>query len=199
MDIYATYRLRGALLTAVAVAALTLGGWWWQQQAPEASTGAGAVPGGHPADSYQWLDPVTGGVASGLSGAASAVLVDPRTGAVFDEDEPPATGSAAPDRWWLGGTEPVWTESARLSPGGAVARQTRMGRGERHLLSLRCTGPGELLVAVSGARSAAPMTVNCDGGQVMMELVGTGAGARLSFSPAGSEPVQIEARLAASG
>ncbi|MFI7548712.1 hypothetical protein ACIBQ2_03105 [Micromonospora sediminimaris] len=197
MNVDAIHRLRGALLAAVAVAALTLGGWWWRVAAPEAQTGVG-LPS---AVTYWRGNPVTGGTVSELPHATSSVLVDARTGAVAGADdgpaERPATGSAAPSGWYVGGTELVWTESARLGSGAAVVRQTRMERGERHLLRLRCTGPGELLVAVAGARSAAPMTVGCDGGQVMMELTGIGAAARLSFSPAGSEPVQIEARLIA--
>ncbi|MBQ1052096.1 hypothetical protein KBX50_27025 [Micromonospora sp. C51] len=201
MDVDAIHRLRGALLTAVAVVALTLGGWWWRVAAPEAQTGVGLAPGGSSAVTSWRENPVTGGTVSEVPNAASSVLVDARTGAVVGVDdgpaERPATGSAAPSGWYVGGTELVWTESARLSSGAAIVRQTRMERGERHLLRLRCTGPGELLVAVAGARSAAPMTVGCDGGQVMMELTGTGAAARLSFSPAGSEPVQIEARLIA--
>ncbi|MEV4710497.1 hypothetical protein [Micromonospora sp. NPDC049374] len=201
MDVDATHRLRGALLAAAAVAALTLGGWWWQIAAPEWPTGAGLAPDGSSSVTYWREDPVTGDTVPELPNATSSVLVDARTGAVAGTHDGPAqrtvTGSAGSSGWRAGGTDLVWTESARLSSGGAVVRQTRMERGERHLLRLRCTGPGELLVAVSGARSAAPMTVGCDGGQVMMELAGTGAAARLSFSPAGSEPLQIEARLIA--
>jgi hypothetical protein len=200
MDVDAIHRLRGALLAAAAVAALTLGGWWWRVAAPEAQTGVGLAPGGSSAGTYWRENSVTAGTVSEPPHATSPILVDPRTGAVVGADDGPAerpTGSAASSGWWAGGTELVWTESARLGSGAAVIRQTRMERGERHLLRLRCTGPGELLVAVSGARSAAPMTVGCDGGQVLMDLTGTGAAARLSFSPAGSEPVQIEARLIA--
>ncbi|MCZ7419410.1 MULTISPECIES: hypothetical protein [unclassified Micromonospora] len=195
MDVDAIHQLRGALLAAVGVGVLTLGGWWWQVQAPQARSDTGVVPGGSSSATYWRENPVTGAV---VPEPTSSVLVDPRTGAVVGTDGPPVDGtvtSSAVADGWRGATEAVWTESARLSPGGAVVRQTRLERGERHLLWLRCTGPGELLVAVSGARSAAPMTVGCDGGQVLMELTGTGAAARLSFSPAGSQPVQIEARL----
>ncbi|GIJ21802.1 hypothetical protein [Micromonospora lutea] len=191
-------RLRGVVLAAVGVAALTLGGWWWLVQAPQASSGGGAAPGGSSAATSWREDLATGEFVREFPSATSSVLLDERTGAVVGvsgEPVEPAGSSRSGDA--RVGAELVWTELARLSSGGGVVRQTRMGSGERHLLRLRCTGPGELLVAVDGARSAAPMTVDCDGDRVAMELTGTGAAARLSFSPAGSEPVQVEARLIA--
>ncbi|MBQ1024399.1 hypothetical protein [Micromonospora sp. C95] len=197
MDVDAIHRLRGALLAAVGVAVLTLGGWWWQVQAPQAQTGLGVAPGGSSSATYWRENPATVAV---VPEPASTIVIDPRTGTVVGADGGPVDGtvpSSAVADGWRGANDLVWAESARLSSGGAVVRQTRLERDERHLLWLRCTGPGELLVAVSGARSAAPMTVGCDGGQVLMELTGTGAAARLSFSPAGSQPVQIEARLVA--
>ncbi|WBB55404.1 hypothetical protein [Verrucosispora sp. WMMD573] len=193
MDVDAIHRLRGALLAGVAVAVLALGGWWWRAEAPQAQTGVGLAPGGSSAAPDWRQNPVTGAV---VPEPTSRIVIDPGTGAVIAPADGTVTSSGVADGW-RSANDLVWTESARLSSGGAVVRQTLLERGERHLLWLRCTGPGELLVAVSGARSAAPMTVGCDGGQVLMELTGTGAAARLSFSPAGSQPVQIEARLVA--
>ncbi|MGC5050325.1 hypothetical protein ACLQ2S_02545 [Micromonospora sp. DT48] len=193
MFVDAEHRLRGVLLAAVGVAALALGGWWWQTQTPEASSDGSAAPGGSSAV-VQWRDYQEPGELVREAPAASAhMLIDERTGAVVrlhDEPMEPA-GSTRPR------SDLVWTEQARLPAGGGVVRQARMGPGERHLLRLRCTGPGELLVAVAGARSAAPITVACDGGLVTMEITGSGGPARLSFSPAGSESVEVEARLIA--
>ncbi|MEV2238935.1 hypothetical protein [Micromonospora sp. NPDC049891] len=199
MDVDVTHRLRGALLAAVGVAALILGGWWWRVQAPEVPSGGDVAPGGSSAATYWRENQVTGEIVREHPGATATLLVDAHTGAVVGASGGPVdpVGTTRPGGTRTSGAELVWTEQVRLSSGGAVVRQTRMGSGERHLLRLSCTGPGELLIAVSGARSAAPMTVACDGGLVMMELTGTGAPARLSFSPAGSQPVQVEARLIA--
>lgn len=204
MDVDAAHRLRGALLATVGVAALALGGWWWRAEAPTsgpvgASADAGIAPDRASAAGYRPEELASDVRVRVQPGATSSFLVDARTGAVIGsggESEETVSGSARPGGWRSGG-ELVWTERARLSSGGAVVRQTRIEHGERHLLRFSCTGPGELLVAVAGARSAAPMTVGCDGGLAIMELTGTGAPARLSFSPAGSEPIQIEARLIA--
>ncbi|GIJ37656.1 hypothetical protein [Micromonospora andamanensis] len=198
MDVDAIHRLRGALLVAVGVVALTLGGWWWRVQAPE-TPGGGVAPGGSSAATYWREDQVTGEIVREFPGVAASVLVDARTGAaagVGGESRGPADATR-PGWSHASGAELVWTERARLSSGVTVVRQTQMASGERHLLRLSCTGPGELLVAVRGARSAAPMTVACDGGLILVEVTGTGAPVRLSFSPAGSDPIQVEARLIA--
>ncbi|MDG4794317.1 hypothetical protein [Micromonospora sp. WMMD1082] len=183
MDVDAAHRQRGALLAAVGAVALALGGWWWQTEAPTP-----APPG------------VLGGVEVVRDGSSSASYWT-RTGAVIGTSGATvgsaAAGAGRPGRWRVGGGDPVWTERARLGSGDAVVRYNRIANGERHLLRFSCTGPGELLVGVRGARAAAPMTVGCDGAVAMMEITGTGAPVWVSFSLAGSQPVQVEARLIA--
>ncbi|GAB3856329.1 hypothetical protein GCM10029963_52460 [Micromonospora andamanensis] len=80
MDVDAIHRLRGALLVAVGVVALTLGGWWWRVQAPE-TPGGGVAPGGSSAATYWREDQVTGEIVREFPGVAASVLVDARTGA----------------------------------------------------------------------------------------------------------------------
>ncbi|MBX7264873.1 hypothetical protein KIF24_01575 [Micromonospora sp. Llam7] len=205
MNVDAAGRLRGALLAGAGVAALVLGGWWWQAEAPSparpgALAGVGVSPDGFPLPaSYRPENRATGAMVRDDPDAASSYLVvDPRTGAVVGRGETGTAGvapdAAATGRWPRDG-EVVWTERALLDAGAAVVRQTRISHDERHLLWFSCTGPGELLVVVAGARAADPMTVGCDGAMATTEVIGTGAAMRVSFSPAGADPVEVEARL----
>lgn len=89
----------------------------------------------------------------------------------------------------------VWTDRASLSAGSALVREARLTRGERNLLIFSCTGPGELLVTVIGARAADPLTVGCDGTVITTEMTGTGAPVTVSFSTAGAASLMLLARL----
>lgn len=197
VDVDPSYRLRGALLVGVGVAALALGGWWWRVEAP-ASPPAGDRLG----ESSLREDPVDWttfrqepGASSSivLDSATGAVLVDPRTGqvvgSVVESDAGRGAGRDA------GRRAVVWTERASLSAGTALAREARIGRDERKLLIFSCTGPGELLVTVIGARAADPLTVGCDGTVITTEMTGTGANVTVSFSTAGAASLQLVARL----
>ncbi|TCB98981.1 hypothetical protein E0H26_06100 [Micromonospora zingiberis] len=205
MDVDPCYRLRGALLAGVGVVALVVGGWWWRAEAPApAPTGVGVASDGSLLATYWQEDPVSGtmfrqdpGASSlVLDSATGAVLVDPRTGAVLQSAG--AGGDAARGAGREGSRrDVVWTERASLSEGTAVVRAARIGRDERHLLMFSCTGPGELLVTVVGARAADPLTVGCDGAVTTTEMTGSGAPVQVSFSTAGSAPLQLVARLVA--
>ncbi|GIJ75591.1 hypothetical protein SAMN05443287_114129 [Micromonospora phaseoli] len=199
MDVDVSHRLRGTVLVGGAVVALTLGGWWWQAQAPPTLTGAGvAAQGSSTAATYWREDPVTGVMTPEHPDGASFFRVDPGTGGLIGEIDNTAGGTVSDlsGRGWAGG-EVVWTERVELGPGAAVVRQTRIAHDERHLLTFTCTGPGDLLVVVTGARAADPLTAACDGAVATTEVIGTGASVRVALSPAGAAAVKVQARLIA--
>ncbi|MBL6278648.1 hypothetical protein JMF97_21035 [Micromonospora fiedleri] len=201
MDVDAIYRLRGALLVGVGVVALALGGWWWRVEAP-ASPPAGERLEAASEDSFWQEDRIDRSRFRQEPGASSsiviesttgAVLVDPHTGQVIgtvsESDAGPGAGRG------IGRQAAVWTERASLDAGTALARESRLDRGERNVLIFSCTGPGELLVTVVGARAGDPMTVGCDGTVITTEMVGTGANVTVLFSTAGAASLQLVARL----
>ncbi|RIV31675.1 hypothetical protein [Micromonospora radicis] len=210
MDIDPGHRLRGALLVGVGVGALALGGWWWQTEAPTPLP-AGAQVAAAPDGGTHWPgDPVTGNLFRQDPGAASTlvldaatggVLVDPRTGAVLPSVGESVGGASAADRQGVArpgnrGTV-VWSDEATLSDGMGVVRLARIGPAEPHLLRFSCTGPGELLITVTGARAADPLTAGCDGAVVTTEIIGTGAPVQVTFTTAGAAPLKLVARLIA--
>ncbi|PZG17612.1 hypothetical protein C1I95_15160 [Micromonospora craterilacus] len=208
MDGDPTYRLRGVLLAAVGAAALAVGGWWWQAEAPApAPSGLRAdvrvVPDGTPHATELWrVDPGTGVVIAPDAAADSSVLLDAETGTVLRLDGDTEGGAIEPGlgypgAWPPDGRDVLWTERATLGPGEMATRQAQMTDGQVYLLRSTCTGSGELLVVVTGARAGDPMNIGCDGSVVMTEVIGSGDPVQVSFSTAGTEPVQLEAQLAA--
>ncbi len=212
MDVDPAYRLRGALLAAAGVAALAVGGWWWQAAAPApggsgvppgAGSGVGLAPDEPSRTTEVWqVDRRTGSILGADPAAGSTVVLDSGTGAVLRMDGDTEGGAIEPGygypgAWRPGSRTAVWTEHATLDVGESVVRQAQIADGESHLLRFSCTGPGELLVMVAGGRAADPLTAGCDGAVTMTEITGTGGPVRVSFSPAGAEPIQLEAELIA--
>ncbi|MEU6022429.1 hypothetical protein [Micromonospora sp. NPDC047134] len=187
MDVDSLYRLRGALLTGVGVIALVAGGWWWRGEAPAGSDASMTSP-----VSADWQESAAS-ARYDMAPTGSRVMVDPRTGRVVGY----ATESSG-DRGMAregGRGAVVWTDRASLSAGSALVREARLTRGERNLLIFSCTGPGELLVTVIGARAADPLTVGCDGTVITTEMTGTGAPVTVAFSTAGAASLMLVARL----
>ncbi|MEV6811441.1 hypothetical protein [Micromonospora sp. NPDC051296] len=200
------HRLRGVVLAAAGVAALAVGGWWWQAEAPAppaVGAGRGSATDESPRATELWrVDPGTSVVTATDAAADSSVLLDTGTGAVLrlDGDTEGAAiepGFGYPGAVRSGGRDVVWTERPTLRPGEMVVRQAPMADGERHLLRYTCTGPSKLLVVVTGGWAGDPMTLDCDGAVVMTEVIGSGGPVQVSFSTAGTEPVQLEAQLTA--
>ncbi|GAA0378377.1 hypothetical protein GCM10009541_21090 [Micromonospora gifhornensis] len=198
MDVDAISRLRGALLVGIGVAALALGGWWWRAEAP-ASPPAGERTEVASEDAVWQADRSRFRQEPGTSSSiviestTGTVLVDPHTGQVIGSVAESDAGRGAGR-----GTArhaAVWTERASLNAGTALARESRLDRDERNVLVFSCTGPGELLVTVVGARAGDPLTAACDGTVITTEMVGTGANVTVLFSTAGAAPLQLVARL----
>lgn len=183
-------RLRTGVLAGLAVAALATGGWWWRANEPVDPPPAAA------SDSRRQ-------VAVRDSDRALTFRVDPATGAALPVDRPSAVDPVEPfrrydDDGWLDRPDDlVWRERATLTPQRPVTRQADRQYGARHVLQFRCTGPGELLVSVVGARAGDPLTSGCDGSLVTTEVTGRGGPLRVVLSTAGTEPVRVEARLVA--
>ncbi|GIJ30547.1 hypothetical protein Vqi01_57090 [Micromonospora qiuiae] len=206
MNVDGVDRMRGALLAAVGVVALLLAGWWWQAQAPvepPPGTWTGARPGGSPRTAAVWqVDPATGAVVA--VAPAGGDQQDAAGGSVLRLDDDTEEGAVKPSYGYpanrrKGAADELWNESTTLRPGEALIRQTQLADGESQLLRFSCVGPGELLVMVTGARAADPMTVGCDGAVAMIEITGTGVPVGVSFSPAGAAPVGLAARLTGAG
>ncbi|WP_433530168.1 hypothetical protein ACQPYA_28930 [Micromonospora sp. CA-263727] len=206
MDVDPAYRLRGALLAAVGVAALVVGGWWWQGAAPAAGgspverAGDRIAPDGAALATTWLLDAATGAAVQVDPGTGDRFRTEPGTDIVFRLDGDTEGGAIEPGYGYPGarrggGRDVVWTERATLRAGESAVRQAVIDRDVPHLLRFSCTGPGELLVVVAGGRAADPMTAGCDGTVTMTEISGTGGPVRVSFSPAGAEPIHLEAGL----
>ncbi|MDO3703734.1 hypothetical protein Q3W71_18880 [Micromonospora sp. C28SCA-DRY-2] len=190
-------RLRTGVLAGLAVAALVAGGAWWRANAP--ATGplstVPAAPAASPAPRSE--------VVVGDSDRSVTFRVDPVTGAALRLDRQPEPGAVEPfwrydDDGWLDRPDDlIWRERATVTPQRPVTRQTATEYGARHVLQFRCTGPGELLVSVLGARAGDPLTSGCDGSLVTTQAISRGGPLRVTLSAAGAEPVRVEARLIA--
>ncbi|MEV1144417.1 hypothetical protein [Micromonospora sp. NPDC049799] len=171
-------RAGAVVLTVATLVGLVIGGWWWRVNEP--TTGR-VVGTDRPAAS----DPVAVDADSGI-----AYRTDPDTGRVTYVVPPDTDGTA------LGNfPNTVWRERSELAPDDGIVRQARAEEGERHLLQFRCTGPGELLVLVDGARAADPFTAGCNGSTTSTEVTGAGGPFQVSLSTVGVEPLTVEAQL----
>ncbi|NJP35782.1 hypothetical protein [Micromonospora thermarum] len=92
----------------------------------------------------------------------------------------------------------VWRSRATITPGDGLIRRSYARDGDRYLLQFRCTGPGELLIVIDGARYAGPMTSGC-GGPVTTatEVTGVGGPVQISLSTVNDQPVRVAAQLVA--
>ncbi|QGN46506.1 hypothetical protein ACN26Y_09515 [Micromonospora sp. WMMD558] len=188
------YRLRGAVLAVAALALLAAGGAWWTARAPAlAATAAGD------------------GSRTAAGPPGRSVILDPRTGIPLPVADP-ATGRLAPPGWPrptpgtvvervddpLPSADVVWRGRATITPDNGLIRRSYARDGDRYLLQFRCTGPGELLIVIDGARYAGPLTSGC-GGPVTTatEVTGVGGPVQISLSTVNEQPVRVEAQLVA--
>ncbi|MGN9810505.1 hypothetical protein ACTMSW_14230 [Micromonospora sp. BQ11] len=173
-----------AVLTVATLLVLAAGGWWWRVNEPPTGPVVG-TPSTATTDRPAESPPFTVDVDSGI-----AYRTDPDTGRVTLVVPPDTDGTTLhsfPDT--------VWRERSVLTPAEGIVRQARAEAGERHLLQFRCTGPGELLVVVDGARAADPFTAGCNGSTTSTEVTGAGGPFQVSLSAAGAEPLTVEAQL----
>ncbi|MCW3813082.1 hypothetical protein ONA91_01235 [Micromonospora sp. DR5-3] len=197
-------RVRGALLAGLTVAALAAGGWWWQRSAPAlGETGASPSPstGAFLEPGVRLADPDTRRVT--VDPDARRVTVDPETGQVLPGPE------ADPDAGLVVHQEPgaaaevlsshaVWAERSQLAPGdGPLVRQANPSAGERHLLTVSCSGPGTLTVAYSGSdQDGTPLTTTCAETPLARRIDAAGGPLLVRFTVAGGA-VDLDARLVA--
>ncbi|MEU8299255.1 hypothetical protein AB0C04_18475 [Micromonospora sp. NPDC048909] len=194
MRVVAGDRLSAGVLTGATVLALVVGGWWWRANVPvTGSSSDGASPPSPDAERFVSSDSDTGAV----------FHVDPSTGAAFrvdrapdggDPSEPQSRGEDADaDLPWSPNT--FWRERTTLSPERGVTRQSAGEDGVRYLLQGRCSGPGELLLVITGSRSDERSQPTCDGSLQVQVVTGAGSPIRISLTTVDSEPVRIEAQL----
>lgn len=176
-------RVRTALLAGLTVAALAVGGWWWQGSAPvlgQAGPSPSPSASASPSRAVVLLDPATGQVLASVA-PEDAVIVHRAPG------EPPIQGDAVRE---------LWHERSHLEPTGPPrARRSSASGDTRYLLSVRCTGPGAVVVEVFAAwYNPSPRNVRCgEGGQTSV-LEGTGGPLLVRFSAVDGE-LDLDARL----
>ncbi|MCM0678456.1 hypothetical protein NCC78_27830 [Micromonospora phytophila] len=193
-------RLRAGVLFGSALVALVAGGLWWQTSAPVTGPLPAATPSPQSETRFRSVP----------EGSEDGVIfrVDPETGAAFRVDVD--RGGADPRRLMEqmldeeassgrldSFPDTVWTQRADLAPERGVVRQAAAEAGARHLLQYRCTGPGELLVVIDGARAADPFTSACDGSVTSTEVTAAGGSFQVALSTANAGPLRVEAQLVA--
>jgi hypothetical protein len=178
-------RIGAVVLAVVTLVVLVTGGWWWRVNEPATGRVVGTPSGAAETDRPAASDPFTVDAGSGI-----AYRTDPDTGRVTYVG-PPATDGTALNSF----PNTVWRERSVLTPDEGIVRQARAEEGDRHLLQFSCTGPGELLVVVDGARAADPFTAGCNGSTTSTEVTGAGGPFQVSLSTVGAEPLRVEAQL----
>lgn len=184
-------RLRGLALVVAASAVLAGGGAWWTLHAPvtagppEAASRADDGPSDRRVD----LD-----VRSGVP----VHVVDPATGRVTvsaGNGRPPAARVEGVDES-SPATGVVWRVRTTITAEEGLVRRSYARNGDRYLLQFRCTGPGELLIVVDGARYAGPLTSGCAGSvTTVTEVTGVGGPVQVSLSTVNEQPVRVAAQL----
>ncbi|WBB66077.1 hypothetical protein [Micromonospora sp. WMMD812] len=187
-------RLNAGVLAGATVLALVFGGWWWRASAPA----TGPTPGA-PSPSPERVDRFV----PSESENGAVFHVDPSTGAAFrvdrgpdggDPDDPQPRGEDADGGLpWSPNT--FWRERTTISPERGVTRQSAGEDGVRYLLQGRCSGPGDLLVVITGSRSDERTQPDCDGSLQTQVVTGAGTPIRISLTTVGNEPVRVEAQL----
>ncbi|MEU5913413.1 hypothetical protein [Micromonospora sp. NPDC047527] len=212
MDAEVGHRLRSAVLAGVVVAALVVGGWWWRAAAPHPTEGSARPSTAEPSEQPTVSTALERVLASGAPDGPVRVRIDPETGEVSEvQTRPrvvidPATGmitdvEGTPGDSFRSGDLPmfkatIWRERKELTSGRGVTRQSA-DDGVRHLLQYRCTRPGTLVVAVTGADMTGPSRIDCDGTIATAEVFPTGGPIRVSLSTAGERPIDVQAQLVA--
>ncbi|WFF01854.1 hypothetical protein [Micromonospora sp. WMMD964] len=200
-------RLRSAVLVAVAVAVLAVGGGWWRAAAPASTAGPSAaratveprvstpleralVTSVVPGERFTIRVDDTDEIVSVPRGFWAEI--DPETGMIADiEGEP---GRILFQGGLLRFRETVWRERAALAPGERIVRQSAEGAA-RLLLQYRCTRPGSLTVTVVGAGLAGPSEIDCDGTVASARVLSHGRPFRVALSATGEREIDVEAQL----
>ncbi|QOC90006.1 hypothetical protein [Micromonospora craniellae] len=149
------------------------------------------------------LDAATGAVIGVDPAAGSSLVLEPRdgtrrvlAGAGSGDVSAPDTGESGRRR--AGGGNVVWFDRSALRAGEPVVRAARIGDGDQLALFIRCTGSGEVNVAVDGARGAFyPHRVECTGAVSTIGITGAGGWLRVTFHPGDAAQIQLVARLVA--
>ncbi len=174
-------RMRGLALLLAALLVLTAGGVWWTVRAP-------VVAGPPAAGGDVVLDPRSG----------SRIVVDPVTGRMVAAGRAgltPGSRVEADDGAARRGVT-IWSDRATITPRDGLVRRSSTAGAARYLLQFSCTGPGELLVVIDGARYTGPLTSGCGGSvTTATEVTGTGGPVQVSFSTVNDQPLRVEAWL----
>jgi hypothetical protein len=178
-------RVRTALLAGLAGLALVLGAWWWQGAVP--TLGA---PDPSPGPSRKaFLAP--GVRASGpVPGLSLDVATPGPDDSVIRRQAPGATSRG-------GVAQEVWHQRAHLAPDDRpLVHQAGAGEATQYLLTVRCVGPGEVVVEYSGTGyTLPPRRVRC--GEIALIDVWAPAGPlSMRFTAVGGE-LELDARLSA--
>ncbi|MFU8874926.1 hypothetical protein [Micromonospora sp. SL4-19] len=178
-------RVRGVLLAGLTVAALALGGWWWREAAPDfgpvvpTPSPSLVEPTDQPLGQVVYIDPATGQVVDG-----------PETGledTVILHQAPDAPGPAE---------RTIWVDRSHLgADDDPLVRQAQAASGERYLLTLACTGPGQLAVEHFGAREeGSEAVIPCSASPTAVTLTASGGPLLVRFTASIGE-IDLDARL----
>ncbi|MFD2766636.1 hypothetical protein [Micromonospora eburnea] len=179
-------RVRGVLLAGLALAVLAVGVWWWRDSAPVVgAVDASPSPSTRTSPEHLFLvDPDTGQVLPGPE-------LDPDEAVVVQQepDVPPATV-----------VSDIWVARSHLLPGDApLVQQAARSPGERHLLTVSCTGSGMLAVTFTGSEEDdTPLRTTCPARLLTQPLTASGGPLLVRFTVADGE-VDLDARLVAQG
>lgn len=196
-------RLRSAVLAGVAVAALAVGGWWWRAAAPETTAGS-ARPEATPSTGPSVSTALERLVAAGVPEERVTFRVDPESGEAVEVERRPAIDPQSSRT--LGSEDApgdlpvflstIWREQRELAPGEDVTRQAS-NDGSHYVLQYRCTRPGTLAVAGTGAEIAGPARIDCDGAVATADVLPGNGPFRVSLSAVSDQPIDVEAQLVA--
>ncbi|MGC5017477.1 hypothetical protein [Micromonospora sp. DT47] len=196
MSVEAGDRLRGGVLAGAALFALVAGGWWWRAAAP--ATGPAPAAGSTPPSPDRGApDPagVLDGVLAASPDSAVRIRVD-QDGRIVESTVLP-DGPGDPDLGLPRFTDTMWRERLVLVPGQPPERRESPPDGVRHLLQYRCTGDGELLIAVVHAPYLDTSQTACDGELGSLVLPDAEVATRLDLSAVGPGPIEAEVQLVA--
>ncbi|MFC0007989.1 hypothetical protein [Micromonospora siamensis] len=189
MDADGEDRLRAGVLAGLTVAALVAGGLWWRAAAPQ----TGPVAGPDPAGLMVGVEPTSPSGSDSAAYRSSLRVTLEGERAVGSVEVGPTVDRPAdfpsPGALWA-------VASEGIGPEAGLDAEVQPTEGVRYQLRWRCTGPGKLVVAVSGALlgEQQPPTA-CDGRIRSAELIGAGVPARIMLSTVDMAPVEVDAQL----